>query len=337
MIDKWLLFGAGKTLLSTIIYLKELNQNVSLFCANRHLSSRMDNSTFKEILDQHNIEYFVVNDINNCSEIDQLMNDENKIIGISISAPWIFKKDLIESFKGNLYNSHGAKLPKDRGGGGLSWRIMNNNKLGYSVIHKIDIGIDTGNIILYNEYLFPNHCKVPADYEKYALNENIQLFRLFIDRKISNLQCDNISQPPYLSTYFPRLNSETHGYINWNWSGKDIHSFICAFDNPYCGASSFINNKKIRLKNSTFITEDGVFHPFQQGLIYRINSTSVFIACFDGSIILENILDDEDNDVLKNIKLGDRIYTPIEYLDAAMISRVNYNADGIINKNERKL
>ena len=34
------------------------------------------------------------------------------------------------------------------------------------------------------------------------------------------------------STYWPRIDTESHGWINWNWSGEEILNFIKAFDDP---------------------------------------------------------------------------------------------------------
>ena len=34
------------------------------------------------------------------------------------------------------------------------------------------------------------------------------------------------------SSYWPRLNSKIHGWIDWSWSPKEISDFIKAFDDP---------------------------------------------------------------------------------------------------------
>ena len=62
---------------------------------------------------------------------------------------------------------HGTRLPKNKGGGGFSWQILNNNRLGCNMIHQIDSGIDTGDIIFFKEYIFSQACKIPEDYEKF--------------------------------------------------------------------------------------------------------------------------------------------------------------------------
>ena len=60
----------------------------------------------------------------------------------------IIGKKVIDFFDGKIFNIHPAYLPKERGGGIFSWRILNNIKEISATIHYLDEGIDTGNIVL---------------------------------------------------------------------------------------------------------------------------------------------------------------------------------------------
>ena len=51
------------------------------------------------------------------------------------------------------------RLPIDAGGGGFSWRIMRNDRLGNCLVHLVDEGIDTGPILKNNEFIFSNDCE----------------------------------------------------------------------------------------------------------------------------------------------------------------------------------
>ena len=46
---------------------------------------------------------------------------------ISVASRWIFKERIINFFKKNLINFHGARLPFDSGSGGFSWNILSAN------------------------------------------------------------------------------------------------------------------------------------------------------------------------------------------------------------------
>jgi len=134
--------------------------------------------------------------------------------------------------------------------------------------------------------------------------------------------------------YFPRLNTLKQGLINWNWDTNDIESFICAFDEPYAGASTFIDGKKVHLKECYSEFNDGPFHPFQAGLIYKIYSDAIFIATRSGTIIVRGVSDENGKNIIGKLRTGQRFFTPLKYLEDAMTFSAEYSAEGIIEKNK---
>ena len=111
---------------------------------------------------------------------------------------------------------------------------------------------------------------------------------------------------------------------------KDIERFICAFDAPYNGARTFINDgSKVILKRCFVSNKDGTFHPFQKGMIYRISDKLIFVATEEGSLVISQIFDFEGRDIFKEIKCGDRFFTPSEYLEKAKQYRAKYLPEGI--------
>lgn len=147
------------------------------------------------------------------------------------------------------------------------------------------------------------------------------------DFELTNLQ-ENFS------IYFPRLNTLKQGLINWSWDTEDIENFICAFDEPYAGASTFIDGTKVHLKECYSEFNDGPFHPFQAGLIYKIYSGGVFIATKSGTLIVRRVTDAKGKDIIEKLYTGQRFYTPIKYLEDSMTYSAEYSTEGIIEKNK---
>ena len=69
-----------------------------------------------------------------------------------------------------------------------------------------------------------------------------------------------------------------------------------------------INNKRIYIKNAHLVKKSK-FHPFQNGLICKINNKTYDVITINGIINLEIIFEKKSS---KLIQLGDRIYTPIK-------------------------
>ena len=72
------------------------------------------------------------------------------------------------------------------------------------------------------------------------------------------------------SSYWPRLNSEIHGWINWDWKGNEINTFIKSFGKPYVGAHThYVRIKKFILKIVNFL-ENTIFTHFNMALFLKL-------------------------------------------------------------------
>ena len=113
------------------------------------------------------------------------------------------------------------------------------------------------------------------------------------------------------SFYWPKLNTEKDGFINWDWSAQDTVSFCHAFDQPFGGAFTFYNEKKVRFKNVTLDDEDIYFHPYQYGIIYRIDKNSIWVAAKNGGIKIKNLIKPQT----LSIRIGKRFCTNVLFLN----------------------
>ena len=123
--------------------------------------------------------------------------------------------------------------------------------------------------------------------------------------------------------YFPRLNTRVHGFINWDWSKKEGR-FLQAFDEPYQGAMSRINDSDelFHLSDPKIEEINIEIHPFMTGLILRVIDTRYYIAVTDGLISLK-INYSKDNKNLKP-RLGDRLTNRRYDLEKALGTRIIY-------------
>ena len=128
----------------------------------------------------------------------------------------------------------------------------------------------------------------------------------------------------------PRLDTATHGFINWEWNGHDIYNFIRAFDEPYMGASTFYKNKKIYLSNVKILEIKKTFHPFQSGLIVRKDKKSIYIAMRNGLLKISTIKNENFKKYnISYFNLGERLHTPSNILDKAKTGKSSHTGKGI--------
>ena len=259
--------------------------------------------------------------------------DVKKTLFISISARYIFKKKTISNlFNNNLINFHGSRLPLDAGGGGYSWRILREDRIDTQLCHVINDRIDNGQILFHETSLFPNYCKIPIDFEKYH-NKNFISFYKKVIQKIMKGKVKLIDQPEYSGRYNPRLYSKTDGAIDWDLNPHDLFNFINAFDDPYEGAFTYLDNGnfgKLNLKSVHLHAGDSSNHPFMSGIVSRHDKNWI-VVCTKSKymLLIEKVINKNKKNIINKIKVGDRFHTPLNKIMIARKKRNFFNSKGL--------
>jgi len=328
--DRLVLLGGGALLVQLVEWAETSGLPVAVITSPRHAAEEPASAgSLIEQLEARNIPVIVAENIES-PDVKAFIGGTANNFCLSLGAAWIFKKNTIETlFKPALYNLHGTRLPQDRGGGGFSWQILMGNRLGFCQLHIVDGGVDTGDIILTDEFVYPPSCRTPLDYDRHYVGRSFEMVTsLLSELRTGTATLNRTTQPDYLSTYWPRLHTDTHGWIDWRWNAADLERFICAFDEPYGGAQTYLGDKEVRLKSAIASNHERPFHPFQAGIVFHRTANWACIATADGSLVVEKVLDSNGKNILSQLRDGDIFSTPSEKLDAAR-ARVGYDAHGL--------
>lgn len=253
---------------------------------------------------------------------------------ISIGSRIIFTKEMIKNiFNNNLINVHPSMLPLGSGAGHFSWKILNNDRIEMQLIHLINEKIDAGPIIKFEKGIFPDYCKKPIDYENFFLKNFQKFYQNFIIDLKKQKKFQLMFQPEYLGFYLPKLNTLKNGFIDWNKSSSEIYRFICAFDDPYQGASTFLNRnykEKIYLKDVFLQSAMLLNHSFMSGLVIDKQKNWIEVCGPDNNnLLIKKVLNKNGNNIVDKIKKGDRFFTPHTKLDDAKKFRAEYTSKGL--------
>lgn len=328
-IKEIVLLGGGGLLRKLSLWAKSENILVKIVTSPRHEKEVLDNEKLSDFLNKNKIEYIAPEDIGD-NLVKAFLSNSKEAFFLSCGAAWIFKGSIIFSlFQNRLFNLHSTDLPKNRGGGGFSWQIMMGIKTGYCTLHLIDGGIDTGPIVESEKFLFPPNAKKPIDFENVSIKKNFEFLINFIKKYRSQTATVNVThQEESLSSYWPRLNTDLNSWINWSYSIEELVKFISAFDNPYNGAQTLLNGKKVRIKNVYSIEENSCFHSYQNGIVYRKDNNCIFVAMKNSTLVVQEIYDENNNKIFEEVKVGDRFVTPSKKLEF-LHSRVVYTPTGL--------
>ncbi|MBI5223482.1 hypothetical protein HY990_03595 [Candidatus Micrarchaeota archaeon] len=335
-IDQIMLLG-GSPRLAEIAHELKKDWKIAVFTCKRQLEEVLDakGTTLEKYLEENKIDYFYADDINTSKEFTKRITPSTLAIGIGEA--WTFTKQTIDKFDGRLVDFMGIRLPHFRGGAHYTWQLLQQNRMGCCNIQEVNAemipgAFDSGRIIKRKEFFFSAGARTPLDYFNEAGLEEKRFILEFVEEIKKGLEFRPVTMEESFSLYMPRLNTKKHGFVNWNWETDEIERFICAFDDPYVGATTFVDGRLVRIKKAHSEFIDGKFHPFQAGIIYRIHNNAVFVATRSGSIVIKEILDENGVNITNQIKRGSRLYTPQKYIEDAMLTQIEYDTKGIKNK-----
>lgn len=252
----------------------------------------------------------------------------NQTLFLSISSMFVFKKKNIIFFNQNLINYFPSRLPYDSGRGGFSWHIMREDKILNNSFHIIDENINSGPIIFEEKKIFPNYCKIPIDYENFKWSEMNSFYEKFIKKIIIGSKFILTKQSQNIGRHNPSLNTFQNGFIDWNFNSYDLYNFINAFDEPFAGASTFLNRPgfgRLFIKSVHLHGGDTSNHPFMTGIVSRHDKKWITVSTKGKHMLLiEKVLDSKSNNIIDKIKPGDRFITPQNILDKSKSSTIVY-------------
>jgi methionyl-tRNA formyltransferase len=225
---------------------------------------------------------------------------------LCVNCHWIIPKDIIELFEGRFFNYHNSALPDQRGGACHTWRIMQGIQQSRMTFHEVVPAVDQGEVVLEQSIEYPQSAKNLEENYAFLAKYEGEFFRKFLDSDLTLSPQQNV--PTF---YWPRLNTEINGFIDWSWRAADIRAFCDAFDRPFAGASTYQNNRRIRLRDVHLSDVDAPFHPFQAGLIYRMDNGSLFVAAVGGGLEVRDYAVEGDMKLREGMRLAtppDRLY-----------------------------
>ncbi len=249
-------------------------------------------------------------------------------VGLSFSAPWILPKKVISAFELRIFNLHNQLLPLFRGAGGLTWNVLQQNQEWGVSIHHLTEEIDAGDIVAQKKIEKHLLNESTEGFSQHITNEGMSLIREWLDDYLKTGKLVVISKNKTVDSYYwPRLNTEIHGWIDWSWGLDDILLFCNAFSTPFSGAKTKCRSNTIRVWEAHRLDNKETFHPFQAGIVFRICEGELFVAHPDGAIRISRWSIDQEQ---KKIVPGDRLFTPRDLIEKAMETRVQYAPDGTL-------
>lgn len=254
--------------------------------------------TLKNLATEHSIPYIKSQNINSkefINEVSQFGCD----IFVSMSFNQIFKSEIINLPPLKTINCHAGKLPFYRGRNVLNWALINDEKEFGITVHYIDEGIDTGDIILQRCYKITETDTYNTLLEKAymecaeILYESLKMLAITEIEPIKQLTISPVG-------FYCSQRKEGDEIIDWNQNSREIFNFIRAICRPAVIATSYINDKEIKINSATTIQHAPKYKGIV-GAVVGIDNDGFVVKTKDSTIKIT------EYDYDGKIKIGDRL------------------------------
>ena len=220
---------------------------------------------------------------NNTQFIEEMKELKPDVICV-VAYGKILPKEILDIPSKGCINVHGSLLPKYRGAAPIQWAIINGEKTTGVTTMYMDIGMDTGDMILKKETAIGENETTGELWERLAkigaelLVETLQ--------KIEDGTAPRIPQGEQF-TMAPMLNKEM-SKIDWeNKSAEQIKNLVRGL-NPIMGTYSYINEKKVKfwkVETAKELPNDKNIENCENGtVIYSNSKDGLYIKAKDGII-----------------------------------------------------
>lgn len=230
---------------------------------------------------EYNIPIFQPTTLKNEDIIKEIENLNPDLI-VVVAYGQILPKDILEIPKHGCINVHASLLPKYRGSGPINWVVINGEKKTGITTMYMDIGLDTGDMLLKEEI------EIGEEETAGELHDRLmELGAKVLSKTLELVEKNELNPVPQNndeSSYAPMLTKNL-GIIDWSKSAEEIKNLIRGTI-PWPTSFTTYNNKVMKIWKSSVIKSDKQYDP---GTILKVESDRILVGTGKGILAIEEI------------------------------------------------
>ena len=235
----------------------------------------------KECALSHGIEVFQPTKIRLEENVEFLRKYDADIFVVAAFGQ-ILPKSILDMPKYGCINVHASLLPKYRGAAPIQWAVINGDPVTGVTIQQMDIGVDTGDIIVTKELAIAEDETGGGLFDKLAVVGAEACLEAM--EQIANGTATRTPQNHDEATHVSMISKE-FGNIDWNKSAVEIERLIRGL-NPWPSAYTKLDGKTFKIWKASVIAENSSEKP---GCICKITKDSLAVQTGDGVLSLVEV------------------------------------------------
>ena len=241
---------------------------------------KMQYTPVKEKALELNIPVYQPEKVKNPEFVD-ILREINPDVIVVIAFGQILSKEILDLPKYGCINVHASLLPKYRGAAPIQWSVLNGDKETGVTTMYMDIGMDTGDMILTEKVEIGEDETTGELWNRLSkIGANLLVETL---KQIENGTAPRIPQSDDF-TLAPMLDKEM-SKIDWqNKSALEIKNLVRGL-NPIMGTYSFLDGKKFKFWKVEILLSQPEYESQDNGTIIKSDSKDgLYIKAKDGII-----------------------------------------------------
>ncbi|AWK51317.1 methionyl-tRNA formyltransferase [Clostridium beijerinckii] len=216
-------------------------------------------------------------DINLIEKLKELKPD----FIIVVAFGQILTKEILDIPKYGCINLHASLLPMYRGAAPLNWVIINGEKVSGNTTMLMDVGLDTGDMILKDEVEITNYMTT-GELHDILMVRGADLLVKSIEG-IANESL--VLQKQEGETFYAKMLDKDLANINWNKSSMEIHNLVRGL-NPWPIAYTNYKGERMKIYETESLDEKNSKEP---GTIIDVSKNGIKVACKEGVLIIKKV------------------------------------------------
>lgn len=241
----------------------------------------MQFSPVKECALSHGIEVFQPIRIKEADNVAFLQQYAPDIIVVAAFGQ-ILPRSILDMAPYGCINVHASLLPKYRGAAPIQWSVINGDEITGVTIQRMDIGVDTGDIISKREL------RLAPDETGGSLFERLAHLgaTLCVDtiNDIAEGRATYTPQNHDVATHTSMIHKEL-GNIDWNKSAVEIERLIRGL-NPWPSAYTHLNGKTLKIWSASVLLQNSKETP---GCICEVTKDHLCVQTKEGVLVLNEV------------------------------------------------
>lgn len=236
----------------------------------------------KEFAIEHNLKVYQPEKVKGNEEFLQEIKDMNPDLICVVAYGKILPKEILDIPPYGCINVHGSLLPKYRGAAPIQWAVLNGDTITGVTTMYMDIGMDTGDMILKEEVTIGDNETTGELWERLSKIGGKLLVKTI--KQIQEKTAPRIPQGDYY-TMAPMLSKEM-SKIDWSTkTSNEIKNLVRGL-NPIMGAYTMYQTKKIKLWKVDISDNDieGIDKALPGQILIANDKEGLYIKTIDGVI-----------------------------------------------------